>query len=119
MDKGRIFLFHWHAAEAELHAEQLRDWGWRVDLEAEDGARGSKALIADPPDVIVINHTRLPSHGRATADYLAQQKVTQAIPIVFVGGEYDALQKTRAKLPHALYVSETMLKPQLDELALS
>ena len=24
MDKGRIFLFHWHAAEAELHAEQLQ-----------------------------------------------------------------------------------------------
>jgi CheY-like chemotaxis protein len=119
MDKGRIFLFHWNAEEAAYHAEQLREWGWRVEVEAEDGARGSKALIADPPNVILIYHTRLPSHGRATADYLAQHKATQDIPIVFVGGDYDALQKTRAKLPGAIYVSENMLKPQLDEMALS
>lgn len=118
MDKGRIFLFHWNADEAAYHAEQLRGWGWRVDVETEDGARGSQAVIADPPDVIVIYHTRLPSHGRASGDYLAQHKVTREIPIVVVGGEYEALQKTRAALPAAIYVSENMLKPQLDELAL-
>lgn len=117
MSKGRVFLFHWNAAEAEIHAGDLRARGWQVEIEAEDGARGAKAVAESQPDFVVIYHTRLPSHGRATGQYLAQSNTTKSIPIIFVGGEGDALQTTKEQVPGAIYVSEAMLRTRLDEFA--
>lgn len=117
MNKGRLFLIHWNLAEAEAYAETLQGWGWDVEFEHEDGARGGKAVKENPPDALVIYHTRLPSHGRATAEYIAQTKATQAIPVIFVGGEGEALEKTKAKLPHAAYIPEADLQKTLDALA--
>ena len=106
----RLFLFHWDAAEAAEHARRLRDGagarGWRVDVESADGARGGAAVRASPPDVVVIHLTRLPSHGRETADYLASAKATRHVPIVFVGGAGDALAKTKQRVPGATFVAD-------------
>lgn len=113
MSKGRLFLIHWNLAEAREYAQRLRAAGWRVESEHEDGARGGKAIIAHPPDAVVIYHTRLPSHGRATAEYLAEAKATRDIPLIFVGGEGEALEKTKAKLPDAIYAREEDLDRHL------
>lgn len=117
MAKGRIFLIHWNEAEAEQYAVALRGMGWKVDFEAEDGARGGNAIKLDPPDAVVIYHTRLPSHGRATAEYLAEAKATRATPIIFVGGAGEALEKTKAKLPSAKFIGEDELGTTLAEYA--
>src|SRR5688572_6503983 len=85
--KDRLFLFHWHAAEAEQLAAPLRAQGWQVDVEAQDGARGSSAVKATLPDAVVIYLRRLPSHGRETAEALRSSKATRAVPIIFVDGE--------------------------------
>ena len=103
---GRIFLIHWNRAEAEVYAQALRDLDWEVEFEAEDGARGAKAIKASPPEAIVIYHTRLPSHGRQTAAYIYETKATRHLPAIFVSGEGEALAKTKAKLPEAIYTSE-------------
>jgi hypothetical protein len=109
MRKGRIFLFHWNQAEAEEYAKGLRDQGWDVNLEWQDGARGSAAVKADPPDAVVFYLTRLASHSRATAEYLAQTKSTRHLPLIFVGGAEVVVAKTKAKIPIGIFVS-------LDEL---
>lgn len=54
---------------------------------------------------IFLIHSRLPSHGRETADYLRSLKATRHIPIVFVGGKGESLEKTKAKIPDAIYTS--------------
>lgn len=105
MSGKHLFLVHWNQAEAEQYAEALRALGWRVDVEAEDGARAAKAIKADPPNVLVIYHTRLPSHGRATAAHLAEAKATWDIPVIFVGGEGQALEKTKAALAQAIFLA--------------
>ncbi len=95
----------------------MRKEGWRVSVEAEDGARAGKSIKADPPDVVVVYLTRLPSHGRETAHGLRAFKATRQIPIVFVGGEGEALDKTKAKVPDAVYASESRLRRVLERFA--
>lgn len=85
-DSPFLFLMHWKAAEAEALVVQLRALGWAVEIEAANGARGGKRIQALQPAVVVIYLTRLPSHERETADYLATAKATRHIPVLFVGG---------------------------------
>lgn len=112
--KGRVFLIHWNAGEVEGYAEKIRGWGWAVETEAEDGARGGKAIIMNPPQAVVIYLTRLPSHGRETAHYLKERKSTRDIPVIFVGGEADKIEAVRAKVPGGVYVEEEDLRETLE-----
>ncbi|MGH2581650.1 MAG: hypothetical protein ACRDFQ_01985 [Anaerolineales bacterium] len=115
MNKGRIFLIHWNKEEAEAYAANLRGQGWDVDFEYEDGPRGGNAIKLNPPDAVAIYLTRLPSHGRATAEYLAQTKSTRSIPLVFVGGEGEALEKTKTKIPNGIFIQEDQLQQTLEK----
>ena len=117
MAKGRVFLFHWNKAEAEEYAEALRKEGWAVDLEWEDGARGGAAVKQNPPDAVVFYLARLPSHSRATAEYLTRTKSTRQIPLIFVGGEGEALEKTRQKIPSGIYVQAEGLTRALGKIS--
>ncbi len=110
---GRLFLIHWKETEAEALAKPLCELGWQVEWESEDGARAGKIIKDNPPDVVVIYLTRLPSHGRETADGLRSTKATRSIPIIFVGGQGEALAKTKAKSPDALYVAPEELQSAL------
>lgn len=119
MSKGRLFLIHWNKPEAESYAESLRSWGWDVDLETEDGARGGAAIKLNPPSAVVIYLTRLPSHGRATAEYLAEAKSTRSLPLIFVGGVGEERTKTKAKIQNGFFVSEAQLEKTLAKYAKS
>ena len=119
MKAGRIFLVHWNKEEAETFAADLRAQGWQVDLECEEGARGGGAIKQDPPDAVIIYLTRLPSHGRATAEYLVQTKSTRSIPIIFVGGESEALAKTKTKIPNGIFIQGDQLQKTLEKFSKS
>ena len=45
---NRLFLIHWNQAEAEAHAQKLKNW--EVEVEYADGARASQAIKANPPE---------------------------------------------------------------------
>lgn len=112
-----MFLFVWDPVKAEAAAETIRGWGWDVGLEAQDGGRGWAAVKADPPAAVVFYLDDKPSHSRATAESLAQTKATRGLPLIFVGGQADGLEKTRAKLPGGIYIQEAGLKAELEKLA--
>lgn len=111
-----VFLIHWNALEAEAHADRLRSAGWQVEVESEDGARAARRLRESLPDVVVIYLTRLPSHGRETASHLRSLKATRDLPIVFVDGNEKAVQRTKARVPEAAFVSSVELTATLREL---
>lgn len=113
MAKGRLVLVHWHAEEAEQLAAPLRKDGWEVEVESSDGARAGKAILAAPPDAVVVYLTRMPSHGRETVAGLKASKTGRDIPVIFVGGAGDVLDKTKKKVRDATYVDESGLRRAL------
>jgi CheY-like chemotaxis protein len=101
---SKVLLIYWNKAEAAQRAGRLRRVGHDVKVFCDQG--GSPALkkaLAPPPEVFVIDLSRLPSHGRAVAVWLRQQKATRAVPIVFVGGEAEKVTRVREQLPDAEY----------------
>jgi len=100
---ARIILIHWHAAEAVERAKALRVAGHEADVLTPNGAAGLRPLGTAPPDVFVVDLSRLPSQGRAVALELRRQKGTRRVPIVFAGGEPEKVARTRELLPDAVY----------------
>lgn len=101
-----VTLVHWHAGEAEERIQHLADFGCEATLFGLDsGPAALRRTRADPPDAFVIDLTRLPSHGRAVATALRQQKVTRHIPLVFVAGDSEKVARIRALLPDATYTT--------------
>jgi CheY-like chemotaxis protein len=117
MMPNKLFLVHWNPAEAEQLAEGLRAEGWLVEVEAEDGQRACRRILADLPLAVLIYLTRLPSHGRETAAYLRTRPGGAALPILFVGGSGKAQQKTLEAVPDARFLPPDGLAEALMDLA--
>jgi hypothetical protein len=103
--KGKIFLVHWREAEAEVLAQEIRNMGWTVVWESDDGDKVEQRIIDDPPDVVVIYLTRLPSHGRETGHSLMKIMGSKHIPLVYVDGSQAAIDRTKAMIPDAVYTT--------------
>lgn len=115
--RGTLFMIHWNDDEAEEYAALLRDAGWHVEIEAEEGDRACRRIKEDQPDAIVIYLLRLPSHGRHTAQHLHSVNATRNIPIIFVGGSEAIVEKTLAAVPSAIFVPAHALLNTLDVVA--
>ncbi len=113
MQKRRAFLIHWKKEELGPKIRLLRAAGYSVATEHEDGARAGRNIKANLPDVIVIYLSRLPSHGRETAEYLAGAKATRQVPIVFVGGEPQKVAEVKARVPTGIFSTEARLESVL------
>jgi hypothetical protein len=108
---SRILLIHWNEAEGEERVARLRAAGHDAELhwDAADGP-SLRRFGKRPPELIVIDLGRLPSHGRACGVAFRQQKATRAVPILFVGGEAEKVVRTRDLLPDATYTSWSRIK---------
>jgi hypothetical protein len=111
----RIRLVHWNEAEAKERAERLRATGHRVDSERIAPA-GLRALAEDPPDAIVIDLDRLPSQGRDLGLQLRTRAGTRQVPLVFVGGRPDKVQRVRELLPDAEYTNWAEIHAVLEQV---
>ena len=107
----KICLIHHNADEAPERLERLARAGFpdatHVPVTRPQAFRTIRDLH---PDAVVIDLSRLPSHGRETALHLRLQKTTRHVPIVFVGGEPDKVERLRSVLPDATYTDWPKLK---------
>ena len=101
---ARLQLIHWKESEGRARADELRSLGHSVQYEC-DGSAALALLRAEPVDVIVIDCTRLPSHGRAAAHALRQRQGTRYTPLVFLGGEEQKLAQLRGELPDGVFAA--------------
>ncbi len=115
--KGRLFLFHWHKESAQKRAEELAAEGWEVDVEWEDSARGFEKIKSNPPDVVVMDLARRPSHSREAARALRGLKDIRHLPIFFVDGTEEVIARTKTKVTDALYTTSAELKSLLKKFA--
>ena len=100
---ARVLLVHWKPAEAGPLIAALRRVGHEPRLLSPDGMPPLRALASDPPEAIVIDLGRLPSHGRAVATALRQQPATRAVPLLFLEGDPEKTARVKALLPDATY----------------
>ena len=103
MKNIRIKLIHWDAKQIEIKASELAASGFGVDADIIKSQAYMKALKMNPPDVFVIDLSRQPSRGLEMALYIRLSKPTRNIPIVFVEGEPEKVEKVRLRLPDAFY----------------
>lgn len=107
---ANIRLIHWHAAEAAQQIELLRATGHEVAYEEKINHAIGRRIRETRPDAVVIDLSRLPSHGREIAVYLRGQKSTRDLPLVFVGGVEEKVAAIRQLLPDATYTTVGKLK---------
>jgi hypothetical protein len=102
---ARIMLIHWKAEELPERVARLESAGYQVETPHPQGAAFLRELAENPPATLVIDLTRLPSHGRDYGILLRQRKGTRRIPLVFVGGAPDKVDRLKGLLPDAVYTA--------------
>ncbi len=110
----KLFLIHWDDSEIEAYADRLRDMGWDVEFEAMDGALAYRRVKEWQPDVILIDLRYLPSHGRMTGMILRKAPATWEIPLLFVNGKPEDIEKTRDTVFDAEFVTQEDLPAVLE-----
>ncbi|MDZ7269715.1 MAG: hypothetical protein ONB48_20970 [candidate division KSB1 bacterium] len=98
---AKIFYLHWHEAEARERVAPLLAAGYQLSVHwsQEKSVTFGEAL----PEALVISLDRLPSHGRAVAEWFWEAKKRQHIPIIFAGGQPDKVKVAKARFPKAIF----------------
>src|SRR5437016_9076648 len=110
----RVRLCHWRESEASSLIEALSHAGYTVDYPGEKANGIFRSLRETPPPLaVVIDLTRLPSHGRYVAAEIRATKSLRHIPIVFVDGDPEKVARIRKDLPDAAYTSRARLAETL------
>ena len=108
-----VRLVHWNEDEGLERQKQLEALGFDVAFDFGDGLFVSRQIRASVPDAIVIDLSRIPSHGREVAHSVRGRKSTRHVPLVFVDGEPEKVERTKQLLPDATYTTWGRIKTAL------
>lgn len=109
----RVRLIHWNVDEAGERRDRLSAEGYEVEWEPRPAPDLFKKLTSDPPAAVVIDLSRLPSGGRDLALEVRHRRSTRHVPLVFVDGEEDKVERVRDLLPDAAYTTWPKIGPTL------
>lgn len=108
-----VRLIHWNEDEGLERQRQLGALGYDAMFDFGDGLAARRAIRAGQPDAIVIDLSRLASHGREVGRSLRGSRAHRHTPLVFVDGEKEKVAATQALLPDATYTTWAKLKTAL------
>lgn len=74
-----------------------------------------KELRRNPPDAVVIDLSRIPSHGRDVALGIRGSKTTRHLPLVFVEGDAQKVAGIKKLLPDAEYTTWRRIRGSLKQ----
>ena len=106
-------MVHWNEDEGLERQQQLEALGFETAFDFGDGVFAIKLIQSSPPDAVVIDLSRLPSHGREVAHGVRTRKTIRHLPIVFVDGEPEKVTRTKQLLPDAIYTTWGRIKTAL------
>jgi hypothetical protein len=112
-----VRIIHGKKAEAGPLLAACRSAGFETEYLAGDGGAICRAIRTKPPDIVAIDLSRLPSHGREVAVWLRNTTGTRHVSIVFIGGDPVKTASVRALLPDATYCEQPKLAAALKKLA--
>src|SRR6266851_1553782 len=98
-----VRLVSWNQDLAQEHVRALKSAGFTVNAAPAPTTEFIGHFRAIAPAVVLIDLDRLPSHGLAVAIVLRTSKTARHIPIVFVGGVPEKVERIRTELPDALF----------------
>ena len=107
---SRILLVHWNEKEAKERSRKLKALGHKAAILSDTEKRNFESIRESPPDLFLIDLTRLPSHGREIAGHLRRLKATRHVPILFVDGDATRVSRTLSLLPDADFAKWEDLK---------
>lgn len=110
----RVVLYHWKTEEAKPLIALLEQAGYTVRYDEKPSAPGKLREIN--PVAIVIDLSRMPSHGRYVATGIRAVKSVSHLPIVFVDGDPVKVSKIREVLPDATYAERSKLAAVLKKV---
>ena len=108
-----IRLVCWKEDLALERVRLLKKAGLKVDATPLRAGSSIGALKASPPELLLIDLDRLPSHGREVAVAVRTNKVLRYIPIVFAGGVEEKVAVIRAEMPDATFTSWAKVAPAI------
>jgi hypothetical protein len=111
--KQRVRLIHFNATEAAPLITAMSAAGYRVDYEESRDHPIWHDIRDQQPAAVVIDLSRLPSHGREIGIFLRGTKSTRQIPIVYVNGAPEKVESIREKLPDAVYTTTAKIAAAL------
>jgi len=109
----KLILFQWDAEKAAKRAEMLRKAGWAVEVESENGRRGSGKVLNEKPEVVLFDLAYKPSHSRATAEGIRGYKSGKGIPLIFLDGTDEDRKKVAEYVAGAIFLASEMLLKRL------
>lgn len=110
MELKRIRYFHWDDLEAKVNCARITVLGFEVLYKQIKSQKDFTAIRQNVPDLFLIDLSRLPSHGREIGTALRSFKQTRLVPIVFLGGEKEKVERVKKILPDAFYAEWSNLK---------
>jgi CheY-like chemotaxis protein len=111
---GTIRVIHWKDTESSPLVEAVRSFGFEVEYTpSSNGAEVARELRVRLPDAIVIDLSRLPGHGREMGVWLRNRKATRNIPLIYVEGDPEKVERVKAVIPDAVYTRTSELGPVL------
>lgn len=105
----RLYLVQWNQTTAEARAKELREAGYEVTVEFEDGARATRRILNNPPDLVLFDLAHRGSHSRETAAALRGFKATRRLPMLFIDGDAVEIDKTRSRVFQSLFATSDLL----------
>lgn len=115
----RVVLIGWKQADVDARAAELRAGGIAVEAFVPIGGATPlfRSLRGTPPDAVVIDLDRMPSHGKAVGVAMKDSKSLRGIPLVYAGGAPEKVAGIRELIPDAIYVPWTQVEKGLKKAA--
>ena len=108
---SRVVIVHWNAEEAKVRARKLKELGHTAHVLCDSEKPNLAAIRESPPDLFLIDLSRLPSHGREIAGHFRRMKATRHVPILY--GDSDRVSRARQLIPDAEFAKWEELKRKL------
>ncbi len=105
--KARILIIEDDPLYRDLLQRHLSARGYKVEV-AEDGVAGGRALLADPPDLIISDIDMPFLDGFELLSLLKAEESTAAIPVILLSGRGDSDTLVKAG---GMGVADYMTKP--------
>jgi CheY-like chemotaxis protein len=98
---ANVVLVHWNEQEAKERARALKALGFNATILFDPEKHSLAEIREHPPELFLIDLSRLPSQGREIAGHFRRAKATRNVPILFLGGDAERVKTARKLIPDA------------------